>query len=198
MGVKNFMINKLFMKNKKIWIILTVVALTFLFVGAVSAAEDNGTIKNSKTLSYNVEESKIQATFKEVNNVNNVKTKITSKKVSNLCAKKYYTKTVKLQKVHYTPQIRPTKLKTGVLLCAYYVPDNSGQFNKGIYIGTQFYPFKTVDNTKLLGVQIAFRGHGTTIYKLYKKTSRCGCNFRTISLPRGYTPIKAKVWYRHK
>ena len=39
MEVKNFMINKLFMKNKKIWIILTVVALTFLFVGVVSAAD---------------------------------------------------------------------------------------------------------------------------------------------------------------
>ena len=45
MGVKNFMGNKLFMKNKKIWIILTVVALTFLFVGVVSAADYPNTEK---------------------------------------------------------------------------------------------------------------------------------------------------------
>ena len=45
MEVKNFMINKLFMKNKKIWIILTIVALTFLFVGVVSAADYPNTEK---------------------------------------------------------------------------------------------------------------------------------------------------------
>lgn len=110
----------------------------------------------------------------------------------------YYTKTVKLQIARTTPEIRPCKLKTGVLLCAYYAPDNSGQFNRGIYIGTQFFGYKTVDNTKLLRAQITFKGNGKTISKVYKKTSICGCNFCTISIPRGYTPIKAEVWYKHK
>ena len=46
--------NKLFIRNKKFWIILTVVALTFLFVGVVSAADHPSTEKiNEKQIDKN-------------------------------------------------------------------------------------------------------------------------------------------------
>ena len=77
MGVKNFMGNKLFMKNKKIWIILTVVALTFLFVGVVSAADHPNTEKiNEKQIDKNPVHCKVKVSSVNAYEKQNRKVKI--------------------------------------------------------------------------------------------------------------------------
>ena len=299
MGVKNFMINKLFMKNKKIWIILTVVALTFLFVGAVSAADNTATdtvkikekqnkeiINVKQTQSTNNEVSNVRTynscmsnvqtsdntkhkvlinapsktfkyksnshfkiSLKDYNTHNPLKNKKVKIKISlgKIAKSKYYktnskgvislnTKNLKLgtykvsisikaskdyyaasknSKIRITNKvpysiivplehiyagsfIHQYKLKTGQKLHAYYQTEDLMD-TKGIYIGTS-YPAQHVFNTRLLKAQIYFESQSTgkMISKIYTKTDPYHYNMKRINLIKGYTPIKAKVWYRHK
>lgn len=280
------------MRNK-ICIILTVIALTFLMLGAVSAAEDNGTIKNSKTLSSNVDEvdveapsvttvqekedSKFQATVKgktsgtkfqndkvnifitprngnyvthkilytdtngivefstrdlaadtytvnvnvpatknhgyimnsftlivkevkNVNNGNNVN-KVTSKATKTVAGKKVFTITIPVQKIKVGSFYKVYRLKTGrdQIYCVYSTVNNA-MMKKGISIDTQISRGDYVSKARLIKVKIAFKNKvsGKTVYKFYTKTNNRHDAMKLIKVPKGYNPIKATIWYRHK
>lgn len=92
------------------------------------------------------------------------------------------------------------KLKTGQKLDAFYITE-PGQYDKGIHIGTMLHPGQgDYSNTKLLKAQIYFESQSTgkMISKIYTKTNRYHENMKLIKLIKGYTPIKVKVWYKHK
>ena len=92
------------------------------------------------------------------------------------------------------------KLKTGQKLDAFYTTE-PGQYDKGIYIGTMLHPGQgDYSNTKLIKAQIYFESQSTgkIISKMYTKTNRNHDNMKVIKKIKGYTPIKAKVWYKHK
>ena len=98
----------------------------------------------------------------------------------------------------YIPMYR---LKTGQKLDAFYNTELYGMYPNGIYIGTMLNPGQgEYSNTKLLKAQIYFKSQSTgkIISKIYTKTNHNHDNMKVIKLIKGYTPIKANVWYKHK
>lgn len=112
-----------------------------------------------------------------------------------------YAITVPLEDISVSIYIPEYKLKTGQKLVAFYNTELYGQYPNGIYIGTLLHPGQgDYSNTKLLKAQIYFESQSTgkMISKIYTKTNRYHDNMKPIKLIKGYTPIKVKVWYKHK
>ncbi|WP_296883990.1 Ig-like domain-containing protein [uncultured Methanobrevibacter sp.] len=108
---------------------------------------------------------------------------------------KYPTKTVtsKVTPSHFYPTIKLNKY--GDILSVIYAKKDE-QYKKGVYVHIHYHGIDPPKHAKLLKVKIWFKNSkGKIITKISSKCKYNGISFKLIN---GYTPYKAKAWYKYK